>query len=139
MALYCVYVRGGGLEAAVDAAFVRQSFDWKAFFFGPLWLAAHRLWAGLALWSAAYLLLIAAAATAISPGSVIWMALAVQILLGLEAGRLYEAKLERQGYHAAEIIAAPELDAAAAAFYRQTQVADGGPSGDPFDREAGGA
>jgi Protein of unknown function (DUF2628) len=136
MALYCVYVQGDGLEAAADAAFVRQSFNWKAFFFGPAWLAAHRLWLGLALWVAAYFLT-AAAAVALSAGTVILIALAVQILLGLEANRLYETKLERQGYHVAEIIAAPELDAAAAAFYRQTQATQGALPADS-NRERGG-
>jgi Protein of unknown function (DUF2628) len=136
MALYCVYVQGDGLEAAADAAFVRQSFNWKAFFFGPAWLAAHRLWLGLALWFAAYFLT-AAAAMALSAGTVILIALAVQILLGLEANRLYETKLERQGYHVAEIIAAPELDAAAAAFYRQTQATQG-PLPADSNRERGG-
>jgi Protein of unknown function (DUF2628) len=141
MALYCAYVQGSGLEAACDAAFVRQSFNWKAFFFGPAWLAAHRLWLGLAMWLAAYLLLSAAAAMAVSAGAVLLIALAVQILLGLEANRLYEAKLERQGYHVAGIIAAPELDAAEAAFFRQTQVTEteGALPAGESDREAGGA
>jgi Protein of unknown function (DUF2628) len=115
---------------------VRQSFNWKAFLFGPAWLAAHRLWLGLALWVAADFLT-AAAAVALSAGTVILIALAVQILLGLEANRLYETKLEHRGYHVAEIIAAPELDAAAAAFYRQTQATQGAPPADS-NRERGG-
>lgn len=139
MALYCAYVQGDGLEAAADAAFVRQSFNWKAFFFGPAWLAAHRLWLGLTLWVAGYYLLTAAAAVALSAGTVLLIALAAQILLGLEANRLYEARLERQGYHVAEIIAAPELDAAAAAFYRQTQATQGALPAGKSNREAGGA
>jgi Protein of unknown function (DUF2628) len=139
MAIYGVYVQGDGFEAAADAAFVRQSFNWRAFFFGPAWLAAHRLWLGLAVWLAAYFILAAAAAAAVSAGAVLLIALAAQILLGLEANRLYEAKLERQGYHVAEIIAAPELDAAAAAFYRQTQVTEGGLPAGESGREAGGA
>ncbi len=139
MAIYSVHLRGIDSGALGEAEFVRQSFDWKAFFFGPAWLAAHRLWLGLALWAAAYLLLTATAAAAVSAGAVILIALAVQILLGLEANRLYEAKLERQGYHVAEIIAAPELDAAEAAFYRQTQVTEGGLPAGGSVREAGGA
>jgi hypothetical protein len=139
MALYGVYVQGNGLDAASDAAFVRQSFNWKAFFFGPAWLAGNRLWLGLAIYLAAYFLLTAAAAVAVSEGAVIVIAFAMQILLGLEANRLYEAKLERQGYQIAEIVAAPELDAAAAAFYRQTRVTQGAlPAGESY-REAGGA
>ena len=139
MALYCVYVQGDGFEAASDAAFVRQSFNWKAFFFGPAWLAGNRLWLGLAIYLAAYFLLTAAAAVAVSEGAVIVIAFAMQILLGLEANRLYEAKLERQGYQIAEIVAAPELDAAAAAFYRQTRVTQGAFRSGESSWEAGGA
>ena len=54
MALYSVHILGDSPQSAAGAAFVRQSFNWKAFFFGPLWLLVHRLWAGLALWVAAY-------------------------------------------------------------------------------------
>jgi Protein of unknown function (DUF2628) len=125
MALYSVHIQGDEPQSATEAAFVRQAFCWKAFFFGPLWLARHRLWAGLALWAAAYAILIAASLTVVSAGAGLFIALALQMLLGLEANRLREAKLGTQGYRLVEIIAAPARDEAEIAFYRQFEAPDG--------------
>ncbi|MCI0467208.1 MAG: DUF2628 domain-containing protein [Beijerinckiaceae bacterium] len=122
MAIYSVHLRGGEPRPVADAVFVCQDFSWKAFFFGPLWLLSHRLWAGLALWVFAYLILTGASATLISSGAGIFIAIAVQTLLGLEASRIREAKLARQGFRLTEIIAAPALDEAEAAFYRRCEV-----------------
>ncbi|MGH6849324.1 MAG: DUF2628 domain-containing protein [Methylocella sp.] len=122
MALYSVHLRGNGPRSADEAAFVRQAFSWKAFFFGPLWLLWHRLWAGLALWAAAYLILIAATLSVVSAAAGLFIALALQMLLGLEANRLCEAKLGRQGYRLVEIIGAPAREEAEIAFYRQFET-----------------
>jgi Protein of unknown function (DUF2628) len=123
MAFYSVHLPGSGPEAAAEAAFVRQSFSWKAFFFGPFWLARHRLWIALLVWAALYLLLILAARWFLWASAAFFIGLALQILLGLEAASLREAKLAAQGYHLAEIIAAPASDQAEIAFYRQSDVA----------------
>lgn len=125
MALYSVHLKGSGLKAMTDAVFVRQAFDWKAFFWGPLWLAQHRLWLGLLLWAAAYLLLIGASQL-LSGSHLFFMGLAVQILLGLEASRLREAKLAGLGYQLSDIIAAPALDAAEVAFFRRMEAPQAG-------------
>jgi len=128
MALYSVHLQGDGPQFAAEAAFVRQAFSWKAFFFGPLWLLRHRLWAGLALWAGAYSILIAASLTVVSAGAGIFIALALQMLLGLEANRLCEAKLGRQGYRLVEIIGAPAREEAEIAFYRQFETPEGPPA-----------
>jgi len=125
MAFYSVHVRGDGPQPVAEAAFVRQAFNWKAFFFGPLWLLRHRLWAGLVLWAAGYSILIAASLTMVSAGAGLFIALALQMLLGLEANRLREAKLAGQGYRLVEIISAPARDEAEIAFYRQFEAPDG--------------
>jgi hypothetical protein len=122
MPLYSVYLRGSGPKSFAEAAFVRQAFCWKAFFFGPLWLARHRLWAGLLLWAAAYLILISAASAVLSASAVFFIALSLQIFLGLEANRLREAKLAAKGYHLVEIGAAPARDVAVIAYYRQIEA-----------------
>jgi hypothetical protein len=124
MALYSVHLRGDGPPSVAEAAFVGQAFSWKAFFFGPLWLLRHRLWAGLALWAAGYSTLIAASLTVVSPSACLFIALALQMLLGLEANRLREAKLAAQGYRLVDIIAAPARDEAEIAFYRQSEAPD---------------
>jgi Protein of unknown function (DUF2628) len=124
MAVYSVYLQGDGLQSIAEAAFVREAFNWKAFFFGPLWLLRHRLWVGLTFWSAAYLILIIASPTVLSNSASVTIAFAIQFLLGLEANRLIEAKLAARGYHLVEIVAAPALDQAEAAFYRHVETPD---------------
>jgi Protein of unknown function (DUF2628) len=124
MAFYSVHLRGDGPQSVAEAAFVGQAFSWKAFFFGPLWLLRHRLWTGLALWAAGYSIVIAASLAVVSAGAGLFMALALQMLLGLEANQLREAKLAQQGYRLVDIIAAPARDEAEIAFYRQSEAPD---------------
>jgi Protein of unknown function (DUF2628) len=131
MALYSVHLRGSGFQSVAEAAFVRQAFNWKAFFFGPFWLAGHRLWVTLLLWVGAYLLLIASLPTVLSPEAAFPIGLALQILLGLEANRLREAKLAARGYHLVEIVAAPALDQAEATFYHRFEAPDATLDGAP--------
>jgi hypothetical protein len=137
MPLYSIHIRGSGFQSLADAAFVCQSFSWKAFFFGPFWLALHRLWLGLALWAIAYFLLVAAADSVISGGASVLIALALQILFGLEANRLSEAKLARRGYHLTGIVSAPALDAAESAFYGD-QIGEISSGADEANAQAGG-
>lgn len=125
MTFYSVHLQGDGPQSIAEAAFVRQAFSWKAFFFGPLWLAWHRLWAALALLTAAYTILFAATITIISAEAGLFISFALQILLGLEANQLREAKLGRRGYRLVEIISAPAREGAEAAFYRPFAAPDG--------------
>lgn len=134
MAFYSVHLRGDGPQSVAEAAFVGQAFSWKAFFFGPLWLLRHRLWTGFALWAAGYSILIAASLTVVSASACLFIALVLQMLLGLEANRLREAKFAQQGYRLVEIIAAPARDEAEIAFYRQSEAPD-----DPLADIASGA
>ncbi|QBR71474.1 hypothetical protein CU048_09485 [Beijerinckiaceae bacterium] len=124
MAVYSVHLQGDGLNSIAEAAFVRQAFNWKAFFFGPLWLLRHRLWAAFTLWGSVFILLILASPTILSDSSTFMILFAVQLLLGLEANRLLETKLVAQGYHLVEIIAAPALDQAEAVYFRKVAPSD---------------
>src|SRR5579883_2703681 len=105
MAIYAVHIQDSELESLGEAAFVRQAFDWRAFWFGPLWLAWHGLLAGLIAWTAAYAALMAASR---------------------------EAKLSRQGYRLAEIISAGSRDEAEARFFHELQSPRAAPAGDYF-------
>jgi Protein of unknown function (DUF2628) len=136
MPVYSVHLRGSGLDSYVDAVFVRQAFCWKAFFFGPLWLARRRLWVGLLLWAAAYLVLLAVLPAVLSASSIFLIALSLQIYLGLEASRLREAKLAAKGYRLAEIIAAPASELAESAFYRQAEARDEAQDSPPGAQDA---
>ncbi len=120
MAVFSVHLPGDGAANAADAAFMREGFSFTAFFFGPFWLAYRRLWLWLALWLAAGASLIAlTSAGAIGGGAALTLHFFMHLLLGLEASRLVERQLWRQGYDFAEIIAAPALDQAETEFYRQ--------------------
>jgi hypothetical protein len=124
MAFYSVHLWGSGPDAAAGAAFVRQSFNWKAFFCGPFWLARHRLWTALLLWAAAYVILFLIWRTFLSADAIFLIAVLLQIFLGLEAAWLREEKLATEGYHLVEIIAASASDQAEIAFYRQIEPSD---------------
>jgi hypothetical protein len=124
MALFSVHLRDNDPRSIAGAEFVSQHFSWKAFFFGPLWLLGHRLWAGFVLWIIGYVFLIVALATGISAGAGVLIILAMHVLLGLEASRLQEGKLASQGYHLVDIIAAPALEEAEVAFYRRFAAPD---------------
>jgi len=115
--LYSVHVKSGEVHSLLEAHFVRQAFQWKAFFFGPLWLARHKLWAVLAFWIAAYAALGWAASAVLFGTAAFSVGVALQIFLGLEANHMREAKLAAQGYRLTEIVSAPSLDQAEAAFY----------------------
>jgi hypothetical protein len=138
MALYSVHLRGDVPQSLAEAAFVCQSFSWKAFLFGPAWLLLHRLWAGLTIWALAYSLLILASITVISAGATFLIALALQVLLGLEANRLREAKLASQGYRLAQIISAPALDQAESTFYSHAEAL-GDPRADTASKQGAGS
>jgi Protein of unknown function (DUF2628) len=131
MAFYSVHIQGEGIEAATEAAFVRQAFSWKAFFFGPFWLAWHRLWAALVLLATAYFALLTVSDRIIPAAAAFFIGLAFQTLLGLEANALREGKLAARGYRLVGIVAAPSHDLAEIAFFRHfdapsTPVADTG-------------
>jgi hypothetical protein len=122
MAVYSVHLPGapGQKPNASDAAFVREGFCWPAFVFGPFWLLGRRLWLSAALWFAAFFVLSGlAGAGLLSSGASLLLIGLMQIFIGVEAERLIEKQLWRQGYDLAEIIAAPHLEEAEMAFYRR--------------------
>jgi hypothetical protein len=82
---------------------IAEEFCWPAGLFGPLWLAAHRLWreAGAAL-----LALLAAGLIGW------WLWLAVAALLGFAAQDLRRRALARAGWVEQGVVAAPDRDAA---------------------------
>ncbi|MEJ0092330.1 MAG: DUF2628 domain-containing protein [Methylocella sp.] len=119
MTVYSVHLPGEGVSGVAEAAFVKEGFTRGAFWLGPLWLLTHGLWTGFAIWLAAFLiLLLLLAGGVLSAGSVLILIVLMQILLGLEANRLLEAKLWKDGYNLTEIVAGPALDQAEIAFYR---------------------
>ena len=122
MSIYAVHApasaRDNVAAAADRCAFVRDSFSWGAFVFGPLWLLRHRLWLAFAGWLAAILVMWAASYWfGLANSAVFWAYLAIAVLIGLEAGMLRSASLRRRGFALADIVASESRDHAERIFY----------------------
>jgi hypothetical protein len=122
MTIYAVHVptnAGENIAAAAErCAFVRDSFSWGAFFFGPLWLLRHQLWLALLGWLAAVLLLWAGSYwLGLSSSAVFWCWTSIAVFLGLEGGMLRSAALRRRGFDVADLVASGSRDDAERIFY----------------------
>lgn len=87
---------------------LREGFSWGAFFYGPLWLAAHRAWTAAALALAGFLFLALLVHGLTLP--VLWLAEAW--LLGLWGNDLCRLSLSARGFSLAHVIAARDADGA---------------------------
>ena len=134
MPLYAAHAPNGApsLPAADRVALVPQGFSWPAFFFGPWWLAAKRLWLALAGWLVATLVLIGGGYALGAPVAAIYLAQAlVALWLGLEAARLRSAALARAGRPLADVVAAPDEDVALRAFFARWLEGEDAPEPPP--------
>jgi hypothetical protein len=81
------------------ALFIKDGFSWPAFLFPVIWLVIKRLWLALALYVLAVALISAIASTAeLSAGSVIAIAVGLNLILGFEANNLNRRALARRGF-----------------------------------------
>jgi Protein of unknown function (DUF2628) len=122
MTIYAVHAPVAAREniaAAADrCAFVRDSFSWGAFVFGPLWLLRHQLWLAFLGWLGAALLFWAGSYWLnLSGGAIFWGLVAINAFLGLEGSMLRSAALRRRGYELADIVATDSRDDAERIFY----------------------
>jgi hypothetical protein len=121
MTIYAVHAPTNARDHVVAGdrcAFVRDSFSWGAFFFGPLWLLRHQLWLAFIGWLAAVVLLSAASYwLGLSNSATFCCYVAIAAFLGLEGGMLRSASLRRRGFHLADIVASSSRDDAERLFY----------------------
>lgn len=120
MPIYAAHAPKGppSLAAADRVTLVRQGFSWRAFLFGPWWLAASSLWRALIVWAITVAVVIFGAGALGAPDGAIFAALAlIALYLGLEAAALRSAALDRAGRPLADILAAGDEDSARSAFY----------------------
>jgi hypothetical protein len=122
MTIYAVHAprdaRNNVATAADRCAFVRDSFSWGAFFFGPLWLLRHQLWFAFLGWLAAILLLWAGSYwLGLSNSAIFWCYVAIAVFLGLEGGMLRSSALRRRGFELADVVASDTRDGAERTFY----------------------
>ncbi len=145
MSVYTIQAPAGSFGEAEleDSAFLREGFSWGAFFFAIFWLLWHRLWATAALW-----IIVCAGFTwlsfsILSFGSFLLIALALHILLGLEANALLRRRYARHDYRLIGVISARSREVAERRFFSrvmpetpQTPSAAGTPPAPPRQRHS---
>lgn len=87
------------LDRADALVFVRDGFSLAAALFAPFWLAANRLWLGLAGYVAiAVLIAVIAYLFALAPGWTGLLTVALHVLVGFEADTLRRMALDSRGW-----------------------------------------
>ena len=129
MAVYSVLgpsARSGGRDAGAERfVFVRDGFNWAAFFFGALWMLWHRLW--LVLLS--YLVIVGALEFLLrligaSVAARILIGFFIALLVGLEAASLRRWTLIRRGWRDHGIVVGDDLEGAERRFFSARTAAD---------------
>ena len=105
MRLYTSHLRAGR-----PAILVREGFSGTAFWFGALWLAAHRAWVPAALTMAAFLLTLALVRLTGTAAPLAGLA----VLQGLICPDLHRWSLDRRGYLRGPVVGGPDPDTALA-------------------------
>ena len=90
------------IRASAAPVLVREGFSWAALLFGPLWLAAHRVWIPAALAVAAAVLIVLSLRGDVAG----WVLIALVLLLGLSGHDLRRWSLDHRGYLQTQVIAA---------------------------------
>jgi hypothetical protein len=121
MAIYAVHCPAGDGEPAKAlerAHFLRLGYCRMATVFGPLWLAAHRLWRPLGLWLLGAALVGAAAAFGlVGSTAALWLYVLSALYLGLEARAFEGAALVRGGEPLVDVVYAADAASAERAFF----------------------
>ncbi len=103
MRIYTVHARAGQ-----EPVLVREGFSWGACFIPTLWF----LWNRMGLVALLHLALLAAIGLLLPDRVAGWAALAVQILVAMEARELRRWTLGRRGFALRGVVAAPDEEAA---------------------------
>ena len=114
MRFWTAHIRSGRVPILVP-----EGFSWGAFFLGPLWLAAHRVWTAAVLVLAATILIVALA----PDGATTALLAALILLLGLSGHDLRRWSLNHRGYLLAQVVVARrELEALAQLLERRPDL-----------------
>src|SRR5579864_5781441 len=101
------------MRAGSEPVLVCEGFSWGAFFFGPLWLAAHRVWiaAGLGLVATGLAVLLTDddATRAV-------LIFGLMLLFGLSGYDLRRWSLDHRGYLLGQVVAARDETGALASL-----------------------
>lgn len=107
-----------------DAIFIRESFSWAAFMFGPLWTLYHRLWFATFMLAAIFALLAHAGEKGwLDEPRLAVLQFALAVIIGFFANDWRRAKLARQGLHMRDIVASDSLLRAQQRYFDRAQAA----------------
>ena len=112
MRFYTVHLPEGdhGAEDSTlgRAVFVREGFNWLAFFFAPFWALAEGLWlAAVPLIAALAAIIAVPAVLGLEPLLPVVLGLGYSLLTGMSGNDLRRAGLAARGYRLVEVVAAP--------------------------------
>ena len=123
MIAYTVHTRPSdrsSVERKGDVVLVAEKASFWAFAFGPVWLAANRLWLPLVGWVAiAALAALAGRMLGLDPAAQMALYLMLALLLAWEAPTLKRFGLSRRGYHFIDIVTGQSSDEAAHTHFRR--------------------
>lgn len=121
MAIFTVHLppaAAGERPAPESVVFLRDSFSWSAFLFGPLWLLWRRAYAPALAWTVLLAVVALVAWKLRAPrDAMTWVGVALGVWLGFEGARLVAWSLARRGYVESDIVIGDDLDEAEEAFF----------------------
>jgi hypothetical protein len=111
---YTAHIRSGAAPVLV-----REGFSWGALLFGPLWLAAHRVWIPAVVSLATFVLIIVVT----DDGLAAALLTALVMLLGFSGHDLRRWSLDHRGYLLAQVVTGrDELEAMARLLERRPDL-----------------
>ena len=114
MRFYTAHIRSGAAPVLV-----REGFSWGALFFGPLWLAAHRVWIPAVVSLAAFVMIFVLTDGRMAAALLI----ALVVLIGLSGHDLRRWSLDHRGYVLSQVVTArDELEALAQLLERRPDL-----------------
>lgn len=110
MKIYTVHVRPGEPQAPTKPIFVREGFNWMAFFLTFLWAGYHRLWLPmLAILAFNGLCVALQEHHILSASSTAMLLFGLQLVVGFHGNDWLRARLARRGYIITDISSGDNL------------------------------
>jgi hypothetical protein len=140
MPVYTVHAPVTADIVATDRfAFVRDGFHVWAAFFGPLWLAWHRLWLALIGWIVVMAIIaVGLAHLRAGAGTIFFVDVLLALLTGFEAASLQRWTLSRRNWRQLDIVVADDGEAAERRFFDRWTADHRGLGADPSAIDRGG-
>jgi hypothetical protein len=124
MKLYTVHVPSGVDDAQEKAIFLREGFNWAAFFLGAFWALYQRLWLpALCIFLFNGVVMTLARDHMFSETGATVLQLGFQIAVGFLANDWQRAKLGRKGYVMSDVTAADSLLRAEQRYFERVLAA----------------